>query len=323
MAESLCLESINETTVSDDDNAVVKKRKLNSMQAQTLLSQWQQFKKSYEIFEVQAQSLDKSFVFDFVEGSLVKAIKNGEWLLLDELNLATADTLENIADLLNDDPENRSILLSEKGEAEAIKVHPDFRLFGCMNPATDVGKRDLPLSIRSRFTEIYVESPDSNLEDLLAIIDKYIGKYSISDEWVGNDIASLYMDAKKLSEANKIIDGSGQRPHFSIRTLTRTLLYVIDIVSIYGLRRSLYEGFCMSYLTHLDLKSELILKPYIEKYTIDKLKNSAAVINTIPKAPDSFSDKYIQFKHYWLKAGSFDQKDVSHYIITPFVEKIC
>lgn len=321
MAESLCLESINETTVSDDDKTVVKKRKMNSMQAETLLSQWQQFKKSYEIFEVQAQSLDKSFVFDFVEGSLVKAIKNGEWLLLDELNLATADTLENIADLLNDDPENRSILLSEKGEADAIKVHPDFRLFGCMNPATDVGKRDLPLSIRSRFTEIYVESPDSNLEDLLAIIDKYIGKYSISDEWVGNDIASLYMDAKKLSEANKIIDGSGQRPHFSIRTLTRTLLYVIDIVSIYGLRRSLYEGFCMSYLTHLDLKSELILKPYIEKYTINKLKNSAAVINTIPKAPDSSNDKYIQFKHYWLKVGSFDQKDVSHYIITPFVEK--
>ncbi|KAL6931390.1 hypothetical protein ACO0R3_002853 [Hanseniaspora guilliermondii] len=322
MAESLCLESINETTVSDDDNTVVKKRKMNSVQAQTLLNQWQQFKKSYEIFEVQAQSLDKSFVFDFVEGSLVKAIKNGEWLLLDELNLATADTLENIADLLNDDPENRSILLSEKGEAEAIKVHPDFRLFGCMNPATDVGKRDLPLSIRSRFTEIYVESPDSNLEDLLAIIDKYIGKYSISDEWVGNDIASLYMDAKKLSEANKIIDGSGQRPHFSIRTLTRTLLYVIDIVSIYGLRRSLYEGFCMSYLTHLDLKSELILKPYIEKYTIDKLKNSAAVVNTIPKAPDSTKgDKYIQFKHYWLKGGTFEQRDVSHYIITPFVEK--
>lgn len=323
MAENLCLESINETTTSDsNDNTTIKKRKMNSVQAETLLNQWQQFKKSYEIFEVQAQSLDKSFVFDFVEGSLVKAIKNGEWLLLDELNLATADTLENIADLLNDDPENRSILLSEKGEAEAIKVHPDFRLFGCMNPATDVGKRDLPLSIRSRFTEIYVESPDSNMEDLLAIIDKYIGKYSISDEWVGNDIASLYMDAKKLSEANKIIDGSGQRPHFSIRTLTRTLLYVIDIVSIYGLRRSLYEGFCMSYLTHLDLKSELILKPYIEKYTIDKLKNSAAVVNTIPKAPDSSrGEEYIQFKHYWLKAGSFEQRDVSHYIITPFVEK--
>ncbi|OBA25050.1 P-loop containing nucleoside triphosphate hydrolase protein, partial [Hanseniaspora valbyensis NRRL Y-1626] len=261
MAESICQTSIEECQSSEENtneesNNAVKKRKLNSIQATTLLRQWQHFKKSYEIFEIQSQTLDKSFVFDFVEGSLVKAIKNGEWLLLDELNLATADTLENISDLLNDDPENRSILLSEKGEAEAIRVHPDFRLFGCMNPATDVGKKDLPNSIRSRFTEIYVESPDSNLEDLLAIIDKYIGKFAMSDEWVGNDVASLYIEAKQLAEGNKIVDGVSQKPHFSIRTLTRTLLYVIDIISIYGLRRSLYEGFCMNYLTLLDLQSE-------------------------------------------------------------------
>ncbi|KAL6927592.1 hypothetical protein ACO0SA_004214 [Hanseniaspora valbyensis] len=326
MAESICQASIEESQSSEENtneesNNAVKKRKLNSIQATTLLKQWQDFKKSYEIFEIQSQTLDKSFVFDFVEGSLVKAIKNGEWLLLDELNLATADTLENIADLLNDDPENRSILLSEKGEAEAIKVHPDFRLFGCMNPATDVGKKDLPNSIRSRFTEIYVESPDSNLEDLLAIIDKYIGKFAMSDEWVGNDVASLYIEAKQLAEGNKIVDGVSQKPHFSIRTLTRTLLYVIDIISIYGLRRSLYEGFCMSYLTLLDLQSEKVLKPIIEKYTIGKLRNSKAVINTIPKAPSVGSNEYIQFKHYWLKKGHFDIHDVSHYIITPFVEK--
>lgn len=321
MAEGICIDSIEKSQSDDEEANALKKRKLNSAQATSLLNQWQAFKKSYEIFEIQSQTLDKSFVFDFVEGSLVKAIKNGEWLLLDELNLATADTLENIADLLNDDPENRSILLSEKGEAESIKVHQDFRLFGCMNPATDVGKRDLPTSIRSRFTEIYVESPDSNLEDLLAIIDRYVGKFAMNDEWIGNDIASLYVDAKKLAEDNKIVDGSSQRPHFSIRTLTRTLQYVNDIIAIYGLRRSLFEGFCMSYLTLLDLPSEKILKPIIEKYTIGKLKNTKAVMNSVPISPSTAKDEYIQFKHYWLKKGNFDIKDVSHYIITPFVEK--
>lgn len=109
-------------------------------------------------FEVTASTSDHSFVFNFVEGSLVKAIKNGDWLLLDEINLASSDTLESIADLLNDSSEQRSILLSERGDTEPIKVHPDFRLFGCMNPSTDVGKRDLPVSIRSKFTEIYVHS---------------------------------------------------------------------------------------------------------------------------------------------------------------------
>ena len=32
-----------------------------------------------------------------------------------------------------------------------------FRLFACMNPPTDVGKKDLPPALRSRFTEIYVQ----------------------------------------------------------------------------------------------------------------------------------------------------------------------
>ena len=29
--------------------------------------------------------------------------------------------------------------------------HPDFRLFACMNPATDVGKKDLSPGIRNRY----------------------------------------------------------------------------------------------------------------------------------------------------------------------------
>ena len=33
---------------------------------------------------------------------------------------------------------------------EPLVRHPDFRLFACMNPATDVGKRNLPLGIRNR-----------------------------------------------------------------------------------------------------------------------------------------------------------------------------
>lgn len=294
-----------------------KRRKLNSNEKSQLFKKWQLFKDDVEKFEVQSSSLENSFVFNFVEGALVKAIKNGEWLLLDEINLASADTLESISDLLAD-PESRSILLADKGDMLPIKAHPDFRLFGCMNPATDVGKKELPSGIRSRFTEIYVHSPDRDISDLLAIIDKYIGKYSVSDEWVGNDIAELYLETKKLSENNVIVDGSNQRPHFSIRTLTRTLLYVCDIVHVYGLRRALYDGFCMSFLTLLDQKSEDILRPLISKYTIGRLKNIKSVLSQIPQSP---GEDYIQFKHYWMKKGPGELKPQAHYIITPFVEK--
>lgn len=36
-------------------------------------------------------------------------------------------------------------------DATPITRHEDFRLFACMNPATDVGKKDLPPGIRNRF----------------------------------------------------------------------------------------------------------------------------------------------------------------------------
>lgn len=121
-----------------------------------------------------------------------------------------------------------------------------------MNPATDIGKRDLPTGLRSRFTELYVHSPDTNRNDLLSIIDKYIGHISITDAMVVNDVADLYLTAKQLSESNSIVDGANQRPHFSIRTLSRTLTYSAKIAPIYQLRRSLYEGFCMSFSTLLD-----------------------------------------------------------------------
>jgi midasin len=43
-----------------------------------------------------------------------------------------------------------------------------------MNPATDVGKRDLPPVMRSSFTELWVPAPDADREALLAIIGQRI-----------------------------------------------------------------------------------------------------------------------------------------------------
>lgn len=54
-------------------------------------------------------------------------------------------------------------------DTEPVSRHPDFRLFACMNPATDVGKKELTGGVRSRFTEFYVHElmskPDLRLID--------------------------------------------------------------------------------------------------------------------------------------------------------------
>lgn len=312
---NLCKEGSDEET----DGGPKKKRKVRTSEKAVLLQEWDKFLANVGHFEAQASNLANSFVFNFVEGPLVRAIRNGEWLLLDEINLASPDTLESIADLLSKDSTQRSILLSERGDIEATVANPDFRIFGCMNPSTDVGKRDLPASIRSRFSEIYVRSPDKDREDLAMIVDRYVNRYAIGDEWVVEDVVELYLAAKGFADANKIVDGAGQKPHFSIRTLTRTLIYVCDIVDVYGLRRALYEGFCMTFLTPLSKESENFLKPLIEQYTISKLKNAKQVLSRCPLPPDD-GHEYVQFKHYWIRRGPGEVSQ-SEYIVTPFVER--
>lgn len=296
-----------------------KKRKLDSMDKPVLQASWTAFSHDLANLERQSSQLSKSFAFSFVEGSLVKAARNGDWVLLDEINLAAPDTLESISDLLKDGG-NGSILLSEKGDVERIQAHPDFRIFACMNPATDVGKRDLPPGLRSRFTELYVDSPDADFGNLLAIVNEYIGHLAIGDERVCADVAYLYLEAKKLSEGNRLVDGANQKPHFSMRTLTRTLSYVVEICGVYGLRRSLYEGFCMSFLTLLDRTSEMLLLPVIDKFILGAQKNVRSLINQIPRQPADGLE-YVQFKHYWMHRGPYEPVEQPHYIITPFVER--
>ena len=116
---------------------------------------WQTFAEAAERFERQRLACETKLAFSFTEGALVDAIRTGKWVLLDEINLASSETLQRLCGLLDDS--TGSVTLTERGDAVAIARHPDFRLFAAMNPATDAGKKDLPASIRSRFTEIYVD----------------------------------------------------------------------------------------------------------------------------------------------------------------------
>ncbi|KAK9429716.1 hypothetical protein V1505DRAFT_393955 [Lipomyces doorenjongii] len=320
MAQDVIAKQLSLTQDNGEDKPS-KRRRIDPLTSQNLLRSWEDFAQKISAFEVQHKNIENSFVYRFIEGALVRAVRNGDWVLLDEINLAAPDTLEHIADLLMEGGEGACIQLSETGDVGAVQAHPNFRLFACMNPATDVGKRDLAAGFRARFTEIYVGSPDQDPADLLSIVEKYISPLAIGNDGEGacQDVVNMYLEAKRLAEDHLIVDGASQKPHFSIRTLSRTLVYVRDIVSSYGLRRALYEGFCMAFLTLLDKASESILMPIIIKYTIGKLRNPRSVMSKVPNKPEV--GKYIQFKHYWLEAGPFEPDDQEHYIITPFVEK--
>ncbi|KAL0096148.1 P-loop containing nucleoside triphosphate hydrolase protein [Phycomyces blakesleeanus] len=280
-----------------------------------LRSAWKTFENHLVEFQVQQVQSANKFVFHFLEGSLVKAVRQGDWILLDEINLATTETLECLSGLLQD--AHGSLLLTEKGDVEPIRRHPNFRLFACMNPATDVGKRDLPPGLRNRFTEFYVHPPDSRYEDLLQIVRRYLVGISTGNESACDDVAEFYMEAKKLSSEHKLTDGANQRPHFSMRTLARALTYVVQIFPTYGLRRSLYEGFSMTFLTQLSKESEVLMRDLIHKTILRSVKNPAHLISQIPRQPDG---QFIQFGYFWLEQGQFEPQTDDQYIMTPSVE---
>ena len=52
---------------------------------------WQRFGADVAAAEKASMAAEKGFAFAFVEGALVKAVREGCWLLLDEINLAPAE----------------------------------------------------------------------------------------------------------------------------------------------------------------------------------------------------------------------------------------
>ncbi|KAF2112738.1 hypothetical protein BDV96DRAFT_580311 [Lophiotrema nucula] len=300
-----------------------KKRKVDSLPARFPKARWEKFAADISDLEAQLANGSQAFAFSFLEGNIVKAVRNGDWVLLDEINLASSDTLEALADLLGGGPDGKpSILLTETGSVERVVAHPNFRVFAAMNPATDVGKKDLPPGIRSRFTELYVESPDSDVKSLRNIVEKYLGGEANDPAVmkIALHVTNLYLEIQRLSKSNMLVDGADQKPHFSLRTLTRALTYAREIAPLCTLRRALYEGFQMSFITFLNKASEEVVAPLIKQHLFPEKSTMKAELGKSLQQPQD-GRSYVRQGHYWLRQGAFNVEDQPHYIITPFVQR--
>jgi midasin len=123
---------------------------LNSQKVKTQLTDLLQ-----KIFE-SLEKLEK--IFEWTEGPLIKCMKYGGVILIDEISLAQDSVLERLNSILETD---RKILLSEKGDSssEEIVAHQNCYIIATMNPSGDFGKKELTPALRNRFTEIWVEPP--------------------------------------------------------------------------------------------------------------------------------------------------------------------
>ena len=105
----------------------------------------------------------------FDEGLLIKSMKAGNILYLDEINSAEADVLLRLDEALDD---RRQIVLKES-TGETIKAKKEWFVIATINPLTHSGTKELPPQILSRFpVRIRLEYPPEEIE--LDIVKKYV-----------------------------------------------------------------------------------------------------------------------------------------------------
>lgn len=141
--------------------------------------------------------------FGFVEGALVRAIRDGDWVLLDEINLAPADALHCLSSLL--ESPTSSITLYDNN-CVSIPRHDSFRLFACMNPPTDSCRRPLRDSFRERFLELFIDDV-TQIHDLLAIVQHMLPSMPRSIN--SRAVVDAYLKCRDLSLSHTLSSDEG------------------------------------------------------------------------------------------------------------------
>ena len=137
------------------------------------------------------KTLEKGEV-SFVEGMLVKSMRDGNMLYLDELNAAEADVLLRLDEALDD---RRQLVLKE-AEGQTVNAAADWFVVATINPLSHVGTKELPPQLLSRFPfRLKLEYPPEDIE--LQIINQHTSVDSTKIDEVKRSIKL----AKSLREA--------------------------------------------------------------------------------------------------------------------------
>ena len=71
-------------------------------------------------------------------------------------------------------------------------------------------------------------------------------------------IVQFYLEVRHYS-SSKLSDGANQKPHFSLRTLSRALKFSVQLIGLYSFQRALFEGMCMSFMSQLNTPSQYLV----------------------------------------------------------------
>lgn len=150
--------------------------------------------------------------FAWKSAEFLRALQEGHWLLLDEMNLAPQAVLEGLNSVLD---HRGTVYIPELGRS--FEKHPSFRIFAAQNPQSQGGgRKGLPRSFINRFTKVYID--ELHPKDQLLISQHLFPGYPI--EW----LKGMITFNSRLNEEivrNKAFAREGTPWEFNLRDLIR------------------------------------------------------------------------------------------------------
>lgn len=297
-------------------SAVAKLRSAHSMTLNTedeqkvkfKICRWESFIETVQRFQYGLKKAESGFAFTFRKGLLLEALEKGYWILLDEVNLATTETLQSLSLFLN--PTDMFVSLGDhSSEIKVARRHPNFRIIAAMNPPTDVGKKDLPNGVKNKFTQLYVPEM-TNREDLILIVQQCLD--GIADAPVC-EIVNVYLGCREAAQ-DLLADGTGQKPRYSLRSLTRSLKSSLSYLKLgfRPFRRCLLEGFLINFQTMLSEASSVHMFEFLRKNLYPEMSNKD--MDFPPPRPGGKASKngeWTLLKPFWLLSGPLPSVDWS------------
>jgi nitric oxide reductase NorQ protein len=138
-----------------------------------------------------SKTLDNGDI-SFVEGILVKSMRDGSLLYLDELNAAEPDVLLRLDEALDD----RKQLVLKEAEGQIVNASNSWFVIATINPLSHVGTKELPPQLLSRFpVRLRLDYPPEDVE--LEIIKQH----TTIDNSKTIDVKGAIKLAKSLREA--------------------------------------------------------------------------------------------------------------------------
>ena len=171
----------------------IKDDKLDLKELESIINEYQSIVKS-TVWKSRLVSLRETgkIGFEWMDSVLIRAVKNGDWLLLDDANLCNSAVLDRLNSLLEP---NGVLVVGERGCSDqdgtvpTVVPHPNFRLFLTVNPLHG----ELSPAIRNRGIEIFLDRTD-----------RQIDPKAIQDECLIRDL-STYSSATLLLQQNKLL----------------------------------------------------------------------------------------------------------------------